>query len=328
MVGPGGDAAVLRLRGTNKALAVKTDCNGRYVYLEPRTGGRIAVAEAARNVACTGARPMAITNCLNFGNPKRPDVFFQFREAVGGMADACEALGTPVTGGNVSLYNESPNGAVYPTPVIGMVGLADDVSHVTRATFRQAGDVIVLLGQPTSELGGSEYLARIHGVVAGTPPRCDLQGERRLIDALLETIKAGVISSAHDCSDGGLAVALAESVMANRERMMSATIDLTSWPDIARRALLFGEAQGRVVVSTGSPEDVERIAASHGVPVRRIGVVEAGDQPFRIRYTGGELVAPVQKIAHAYHDAIPSIMTRVAVADDAMVDAISSTTTS
>jgi phosphoribosylformylglycinamidine synthase subunit PurL len=286
------------------------------------------VAEAARNVACTGARPMAITNCLNFGNPKRPDVFFQFREAVGGMADACEALGTPVTGGNVSLYNESPNGAVYPTPVIGMVGLADDLSHVTRATFRQAGDVIVLLGQPTSEIGASEYLARIHDVVAGAPPRCDLESERRLIDALLEAIKAGVISSAHDCSDGGLAVALAESAMANRERMMSATIDLTSWTDIARRALLFGEAQGRVVVSTGSPEDVERIAASHGVPVRRIGVVEAGDRPFRIRYTGGELVAPVQQIARAYHDAIPSIMTRVAVADDAMVDAISSTTTS
>jgi phosphoribosylformylglycinamidine synthase len=149
-----------------------------------------------------------------------------------------------------------------------------------------------------------------------------------LIDALLEAIQAGFISSAHDCSDGGLAVALAESAMANRERMMSATIDLTSWADIPRRALLFGEAQGRVVVSTGSPEDVERIAASHGVPVRRIGVVEAGDRPLRIRYAGGELVTPVEQIARAYHDAIPSIMTRVAVADDAMVDAISSTTTS
>ena len=244
VIGPGGDAAVLRLRGTRKAIAVTTDCNGRYVYLEPRTGGRIAVAEAARNVACTGARPMAITNCLNFGNPRRPEVFFQFREAVGGMADACEALGTPVTGGNVSLYNESPSGAVFPTPVIGMVGLIDDLDHVTRATFRTAGDTIVLLGEPTAEIGGSEYLSRIHGVTAGAPPRCDLAAERALIDALLEAIRAGVVSSAHDCSDGGLATALAECAMANRERTLSATVDLTSWSALPARALLFGEAQG------------------------------------------------------------------------------------
>ena len=328
MLGPGGDAAVLRLRGTRKALAVKTDCNGRYVYLDPRTGGRIAVAEAARNVACTGARPMAITNCLNFGNPKRPEVFFQFREAVGGMADACVALGTPVTGGNVSLYNESPNGAVYPTPVIGMVGLADDIDHVTRATFRRAGDTIILLGEPTSELGASEYLSRIHGATAGAPPRCDLEAERALIDGLLEAIRASVVSSAHDCSDGGLAVALAECVMARRDRPLSATVDLSSWASLDRRALLFGEAQGRVVVSTDSPADVERIAAAHKVPAKRIGVVERADEPFRIRYSGGELVAPVAKIASAYHDAIPSIMTRVAVADDAMADAISLTESS
>ena len=318
MLGPGGDAAVLRLRGTRKALAVKTDCNGRYVYLEPRMGGRIAVAEAARNVACTGARPMAITNCLNFGNPKRPEVFFQFREAVGGMAEACEALGTPVTGGNVSLYNESPSGAVFPTPVIGMVGVADDVDHVTRATFQQAGDAIVLLGEQTPELGASEYLARIHGVTAGAPPKCDLQAERRLIDALLEAIQAGVVSSAHDCSDGGLAVALAESAMASREQRFSATVDLTSWSGISKRALLFGEAQARVVVSTDSPADLERIAAAHGVPARRIGVVEAPDRPFRIQYEGGQLVAPMEQLANAYHNAIPSIMTRVAVADDAL----------
>jgi phosphoribosylformylglycinamidine synthase subunit PurL len=325
MVGPGGDAAVLRLRGTRKAIAVKTDCNGRYVYLDPRTGGRIAVAEAARNVACTGARPMAITNCLNFGNPRRPEVFFQFREAVGGMADACWALGTPVTGGNVSLYNESPNGAVYPTPVIGMVGLVDDVDHVTRATFQQAGDAIVLLGEPTSELGGSEYLARIHGVTAGAPPGCDLAAERRLIDALLESIQADLVSSAHDCSDGGLAVALAECAMANTENTRSATVDLTSWSGIPRRALLFGEGQGRVVISTRSPAEVDRIAASHGVPARQIGVVEPANHPFRIRYAGGELTAPIQQLAAAYHTAIPSIMTRVAVADDAIAAGVSST---
>ena len=318
VLGPGGDAAVLRLRGTRKALAVKTDCNGRYVYLDPRTGGRIAVAESARNVACTGARPLAITNCLNFGNPRRPEVFFQFREAVGGMADACDALGTPVTGGNVSLYNESPNGAVYPTPVIGMVGLIDDVEHVTRATFQRVGDTIVLLGEPTSEIGASEYLARIHGITAGAPPRCDLAAERRLIDALLESIRSGVVSSAHDCSDGGLAVALAECAMANREQPFSATIDLSSWSGISPRALLYGEAQGRVVVSTDSPADIERIAASHNVPARRIGVVELADRPFRIRCSRGELISQLEQLASAYHTAIPSIMTRVAVADDAM----------
>ena len=325
VIGPGGDAAVLRLRGTRKAIAVKTDCNGRYVYLDPRVGGRIAVAESARNVACTGARPMAITNCLNFGNPKRPEVFFQFREAVGGMAEACAALGTPVTGGNVSLYNESPNGAVYPTPVIGMVGLVEDLDHVTRATFQQEGDAVVLLGEPTSELGASEYLSRIHGVTAGAPPQCDLDAERRLIDALLSAIQGGVVSSAHDCSEGGLAVALAECAMANRERTLSATVDLTAWADLSSRALLFGEAQGRIVVSTSEPAEVERIATAHGVPAWRIGVVEPADRPFRIRLAGVNLVSSIDVLANAYHGAIPAIMTRVAVADDAAAPEYSST---
>jgi phosphoribosylformylglycinamidine synthase len=271
---------------------------------------------------------MAITNCLNFGNPRRPEVFFQFREAVGGMADACEALGTPVTGGNVSLYNESPTGAVFPTPVIGMVGLIDDIDHVTRATFQRAGDAIVLLGEPSSELGGSEYLSRIHGVTAGAPPACDLAAERRLIDALLECIGSGFVQSAHDCSDGGFAVALAECAMASRENAFSATVDLSPWTSIARRALLFGEAQGRVIVSTDSPDDVARIAAAHGVTATTIGTVEAAAKPFRIRYAGGELVAPLARLATAYHDAIPSIMTRVAVAEDAMAASASSTVSS
>src|SRR5688572_14044244 len=170
VIGPGGDAAVLRIRGTNKAIAVKTDCNGRYVYLDPRVGGRIAVAEAARNVACTGARPMAITNCLNFGNPTRPEVFFQLKEAVAGMGEACVALGTPVTGGNVSFYNESPLGSVFPTPTVGMVGLIEDVNVVTESGFRHSGDAIILLGAPTDELGASEYLARIHGLTIGATP--------------------------------------------------------------------------------------------------------------------------------------------------------------
>jgi phosphoribosylformylglycinamidine synthase len=206
-----------------------------------------------------------------------------------------------------------------------MVGLIDDIDHVTRATFQHAGDAIVLLGEPTGELGGSEYLTRVHGVTAGAPPKCDLAGERRLIDALLEAIRSGIVTSAHDCSDGGLAVALAECAMANMEDVTSASVDLTPWSSIPTRALLFGEAQGRIVVSTGSAEEVERIAAAHGVPARRIGTVESSDRPFRIRYADGELASPIDALAAAYHDAIPSIMTRVAVADDAIAADVSST---
>jgi phosphoribosylformylglycinamidine synthase subunit PurL len=314
VVGPGGDAAVVRLRGTNKALALKTDCNGRYVYLEPRTGGRIAVAEAARNVACVGGRPMAITNCLNFGNPKRPEVFFQFREAVGGMGDACRALGTPVTGGNVSLYNESPGRAVFPTPVIGMVGLVEDLAHVTRSTFRTPGDAVVLLGEPTDELGASEYLAAIHGVTAGAPPRVDLDAERRLIEALLEAIRGGDVASAHDCSDGGLAVALAECCMADREAPLGADVDLAHWGALPLRALLFGEAQGRVVLSTPVPERVLAVAASHAVPARVIGRVRDAAAPLSIAVGGRTLVAPLPRLETAYHDAIPRRMEHSAAA--------------
>jgi len=314
VVGPGGDAAVLRLRGTTKAIAVKTDCNGRYAYLDPRVGGRIAVAEAARNVACTGARPLAITNNLNFGNPKRPEVYFQFREAVAGMAEACEALSTPVTGGNVSFYNENPRGAVFPTPVVGMVGLIEHLDHVTRATFSRAGDAIVLLGEPTAALGGSEYLARIHGVTAGAPPACDLDAEQRLIDALLDAIREGIVSSAHDTSDGGLAVALAECCMADRERPTSARVDLSSWSHIPERALLFGEAQARVVVSSPDAARLIAIADRHGVSARRIGTVLAAAEPFHIELADGTLVAPVERLAAAYHDAIPALMSRVATA--------------
>src|SRR5262245_33309656 len=256
VIGPGGDAAVIRIRETDRAIACKTDCNGRYVYLEPRVGARIAVAEAARNVACTGARPMAITNNLNFGNPRRPEVYFQLREAVTGMGEACTALGTPVTGGNVSLYNENPQGAVYPTPVIGMIGLIDSVEHITRAHFQNERDVVILLGEPTSELGGSEYLSRIHGVVAGPPPSCDLEAERALIDTLLESIQSGFVHSAHDCSDGGLAVALAECCIMDRGAQRGALIDLTHWKDVSSRAVLFGEAQGRAIVTTPMPQTV------------------------------------------------------------------------
>ena len=318
VVGPGGDAAVVRIRGTDKAIALKTDCNGRYAFLDPREGARIAVAEAARNVACSGGRPMAITNNLNFGNPKRPEVYFQLKEAVAGMGEACLALGTPVTGGNVSLYNENPTGAVYPTPVVGMVGLVDSLSHITRSVFSpdNDGDVIVLLGNNTDEIGGSEYLQRIHGVVAGAPPRCDLEAERVLIDALLESIREGNIRSAHDCADGGLAVALAECVMMDRSRPTGAAIDLSAWAALPTRALLFGEAQARVVVSTGNANAVLATAKRHGVPAAVIGSVrcDAG----RLDITIGEtrLTSQVSQLADAYHEAIPRIMQRSASAQD------------
>ena len=316
VVGPGGDAAVVRVRGTRKALALKTDCNGRYVYLDPRVGGRIAVAEAARNIAATGGRPMAITNCLNFGNPRRPEVFFQLSEAIAGIGEACTALSTPVTGGNVSLYNESPTGAVYPTPVIGMVGLVSDIDHVTRSAFNEAGDAIILLGDCTSELGGSEYLAHVHGLVAGRPPACDLEAERAAIDALLECIGKGCVTSAHDCSDGGLAVALAECCMMNRERQHGAEADLRFAADIPSRAILFGEAQGRFVVSTPSVAKVLEIATAHGVPARRIGSVTQREAGLGISTHDRLLVVDVDALSDAWHGAIPAIMSRTALAAD------------
>lgn len=311
VIGPGaGDAAVVRVRGTKKALALKTDCNGRYVYLEPRVGGRIAVAEAARNVACVGARPMAITNCLNFGNPKRPEIFWQFKEAVGGISEACTTLGTPVTGGNVSLYNESPIGAVYPTPTIGMVGLIDDVAHVTRLGFHNSGDAIVLFGEPTNELGASEYLAWIHGVVAGAPPACDLKKEKALIDALLDAIHSGHVRSAHDCSEGGLAVAIAESTIADPNELRGAEIDLSAWSSLATRALLFGEAQARVVISTNDVPSVLAAAARHRVPAHVIGTVR--DASHGVSFTVGahRIHAKTEALADAFHGAIPRAMRR------------------
>lgn len=316
VIGPGGDAAVVRVRGTRKALSLKTDCNGRYVYLDPRVGGRIAVAEAARNIAATGGRPMAITNCLNFGNPRRPEVFYQLSEAIAGMGEACTALSTPVTGGNVSLYNESPIGAVYPTPVIGMVGLVSDIDHITRSEFGAEGDAIVLLGDCTDELGGSEYLASIHGVVAGRPPACDLKAERAAIEVLLDSIQRGHVTSAHDCSDGGLAVALAECCMMNHTRQLGADTDLRFADGIPSRAVLFGEAQARFVLSTAAVEKVLAIAGEHGVPARRIGTVTSRDSGLRIATHDQVLVANIDALFDAYHGAIPAIMSRAALAAD------------
>ena len=308
VIGPGGDAAVLRIRGTNKAISVKTDCNGRYTYLDPRVGGRIAVAEAARNVAATGARPKAITNCLNFGNPRKPAVFYQLSEAIAGMGEACRVLQTPVTGGNVSLYNESPTGAVYPTPVVGMVGLISSLDHVTRSTFSTPGDTILLLGESRDELGGSEYLAAIHGVVAGAPPECDLEREKRAIDALLDAIESGAVNSAHDISDGGLAVAIAESCVADRGAETGASVDIRSLEGVSDRGALFGESQARFIVSSSAPDQVEAAAKRNGVPVARIGRVTSLEAGLTIIAGERQLRTDIATISSAWHDAIPDIM--------------------
>src|SRR3989442_4107534 len=231
VIGPGGDAGVILVRGADFGIAVTTDCNARYVLLDPYEGGKAAVAEAARNVACTGARPLGVTDCLNFGSPARPAVFHQFREASRGIADACRALETPVTGGNVSFYNESPEGAVDPTPVVGMVGLIAHAERAVPSHARVTGDVVFVLGETRSELGGSMLWEALHGFVGGEPPRVDLAAERRLVDFLVAGAAVGLFRSAHDCSQGGLGVALAEVAMGGpyEEPGFGLDVDLTAY---------------------------------------------------------------------------------------------------
>ena len=315
LVGPGpSDAAVVRIKGTNKALAVKTDCNGRYVYLNPRKGGQIAVCEAARNVVCAGGRPLAITNCLNFGNPYKPDVYWVFKEAVGGMGEACRALKTPVTGGNVSFYNENPEGAVFPTPTIGMLGLVEDAEkHTTRADFKQEGDAIFLLSpaawQHRNDLGGSEYLATIHARTSGDAPHLDLGEEGAVQEAMLALIQAGLVQSAHDVSDGGLAVCLAESVLFSNA--LGADIRLDANPDVRLDALLFGEAQSRIVftVTAEKAEAVASVIGAYAVQALQIGTVTTADLVIGV---GGRAVLSVAREAmrQPYETAIPKAMER------------------
>ena len=301
--GPGGDAAVIRVKGTRRALSMKTDCNGRYVYLNPRRGAQIAVAEAARNVACTGALPLAITNCLNFGNPYKPEVYFQFKEACAGMGEACNVFDTPVTGGNVSFYNENPNGAVYPTPVIGMLGLIEDIDHITQAGFRGEGDAILLLGETRNEIGGSEYLASWHGIVGGDAPSLDLDEEHRLHGLLLELIRGGRVRSAHDVSDGGLAVCLAECCFLGREQV-GATVTVPAGEN-RRDALYFGESQSRVVISCAADavDAVLEAAQAAGIAAARIG--ETGGSRLRVN---GDIDAEVAALASAHACALEALL--------------------
>jgi phosphoribosylformylglycinamidine synthase subunit PurL len=248
-VGPNSDAAVVRIDGTGKFLAMKTDCNSRYVYLNPKIGAEIAVAESARNVICSGAKPIGITNCLNFGNPYKPESYWQFKEAVDGIAHACRVFETPVTGGNVSFYNENPLGAIYPTPVIGMVGLIENESHVTTSAFNKAGDDIILLGTLRGDVNGSEYLKEVLGMTGNNAPFFDIDEEKRLHECCLELIQKGFLSSAHDVSEGGFAISLVESVITAENPEIGCSVDLTECKDKRQDFLLFGEEQSRIVIS-------------------------------------------------------------------------------
>ena len=279
---PGSDCTLIRIKGTKKAIALAFDGNGTYCYLNPYEGGKIAVAEAARNVVCSGAKPLAITNCLNFGNPTKPEIFWQFKRCVEGMAEACRILGTPVTGGNVSFYNENPKGAIDPTPVVGMLGLLEDVDRCCSPDFKREGDLVILLGECKDDLGGSEYLKLIFGLKMGDSPRIDLEREKAVQRTCLEAIKAGLINSAHDCSEGGLAVTLAECCILNSSQKIGAIIDLlpSHFPfSLGTDGLLFGETQSRIVVSC-RPEDFNQIrdlAHKNKAPLAKLGKIE-GDK--------------------------------------------------
>ncbi len=274
MVRPGSDAAVVRVKGTNKALAMTVDCNGRYCLLQPYEGAKIAVAESARNLACSGAEPIGLTDCLNFGNPERPDIMWQFVLAIEGMKDACEHFGVPIVSGNVSFYNETNGLSIYPTPMLGMVGLIDEADRAMTQWFKQAGDDIIVLGVTKDEIGGTEYLRVAHSREQGSPPLLSLEVEKALQACVLATIREGLVQSAHDCSDGGLAVTLAECCMSGPSRPIGAVVQL-GLGRLRKDSLLFGESQSRVVLSasSGHRERVLKIAGEFGVPAEVIGTV-------------------------------------------------------
>jgi phosphoribosylformylglycinamidine synthase len=286
-------AGVIRVKGTSRALAISTDGNGRYCYADPRRGAMLAVAEAARNVACAGAVPIGATNCLNFGNPERPEIMWQFAEAVEGISEACRALEIPITGGNVSLYNETDGAAIYPTPILGVVGLIEDASRAVARAFRGAGSDILMLGAGTVSLGVSEYLKRAHGLVAGEPPALDLAAERALLDLLAQAAGAGLLQSAHDVSDGGIAVTLAECGFDTSG--IGLQVDLPAEAPGAPGTdpavvTLFGECASRAVVSV-RPDDREavlRMAKDAGVPARAIG--RTGGDRIRISVAGAQAI--------------------------------------
>ena len=302
-----GDAAVLRLRDSGgKGVALTTDCNPRYCYLDPYEGARIAVAEAARNLSCVGATPLAVTDCLNFASPEKPEGFWQFRRAVEGLADACEALGTPVISGNVSFYNETPERAIYPTPTVGMVGLLPDADKRVTLGFKNQGDLVYLVGDGKPTLGGSEYLAVIHGQEVGRPPALDMEAEKKLQAFLREAISQGLLQSAHDVSDGGLAVALAECCIAGG---IGAHADWNKFSALE----LFGERTATIVVSAsaGQQEPLKTLLNQHGIAFSDLGEVitlQDGNWLSISPDAGNDLKLLVSDLRAAYEGAIPAAM--------------------
>ncbi|HNX69586.1 MAG TPA: phosphoribosylformylglycinamidine synthase subunit PurL [Candidatus Omnitrophota bacterium] len=308
---PGHDAALIRVKGTQKGIAVSTDCNSLYVYLDPFEGGKIAVAEAARNVVCSGAKPVGVTNCLNFGNPMKPEIFWQFHQAVAGMIESCKALEVPVTGGNVSFYNESPQGAIYPTPTIGMVGLLQNIEKRVPSAFQNQGDVIFLAGETFNEIGGSHYLMIEHGLKKGLPPRLDLKREQALQQFILAAADAKKLSSCHDLSEGGLALALAECCLKSTDDLGAEVGDLSEVREALRGlredALYFGESQSRAVISVKLQyrDDVRKLAQKQGIALYEIGTVSGDALLMEDR-----VHLPVREMKRLFDTTIPNMMER------------------
>ena len=309
MVRPGSDAAVVRIKDTNKALAVTTDGNSRYCLLNPYVGGTLAVAEAARNLVCSGAQPIGVTDCLNFGNPERPDVMWQFVLAVEGIADACRALGLPVVSGNVSLYNETNGLSIYPTPIIGMIGLIEPAARATTQWFKNSGDRVMLLGETREDVGGTEYLKIVHYREQGSPPWINLETEKALHACMLRLIAEGVAHSAHDCSDGGLAVTLAECCFSPQTASgepLGATIQLDA-EGLRMDALLFGESPSRIILSVAAEQvgHVLAIAREHDVAARDIGAV-GGDRLIVHVNDGSAIDVPVAALFEQWSGSLES----------------------
>jgi len=301
------DAAVLRLRDSGgKGLALTTDCNPRYCYLDPYEGARLAVAEAARNLSCVGATPLAVTDCLNFASPEKPEGFWQFRRAVEGLADACEALGTPVISGNVSFYNETPERAIFPTPTVGMVGLLPDADKRVTMGFKNAGDLIYLVGDGKPTLGGSEYLAVVHGQEVGRPPVLDMEAEKKLQAFLREAIDQRLLQSAHDVSDGGLAVALAECCLTEGRGAYIASL----FSSTSETLELFGERTATAVVSVPKimQKQFEALARTHEVPARVIGIAGTENSQLEIEINASTFTISLADMRAAYEGAIPNAM--------------------
>lgn len=304
VVAPGSDAAIIRIRGTNKGIALTTDCNSRFCYLDPREGSKIAVTEAARNIICSGATPLAITDGLNFGSPEKPDRFWQFRECVIGIGEACRELDTPVISGNVSFYNETENSAIYPTPIVGMVGLLDDVNKACTMEFKSVGDVIILLGKTKDEIGGSEYLSRMHNLESGHVPYLNFALEKKIQKLILSAIDKELLCSAHDLSEGGLAVALAECCITNK---LGAKIELKT--NLRTDIELFSETQSRFVVSLQQKDVYELVVKleEEKIPFSIIGEVAESD--FKIDVNNKEVVSvKTELMAEKWRGALKCLM--------------------